>query len=169
MTKQSEQKPLIEKIGLGIEESLRLSPLTSRIYALLVLSNYNGLTFEEIRTFVSASKSSISVNLNVLTQLDFIEVYTKPGDRKRYFKLAKYSSLISLESEGKNTDNDMAIVAHINAYNKKYHPEKYIEERNLGEIFSDYLVKKQDLIQDTINKLKTFRDLEDGKAKENNK
>lgn len=157
MSQKEEQEQLIEKIGLGIEERLNLSPLASRIYALLVLSSYDGLTFEEIREVIQASKSSTSVNINVLTQLDYVTFYTKPGDRKRYFKLAKYSSLISLEAYLQAIDNEMEILGNINAYNKKYFPEKFTNEQSLGDIFQNYLEEKQHLVVRTIEKMKSFR------------
>ncbi|MBZ0327105.1 MAG: MarR family transcriptional regulator [Altibacter sp.] len=160
MAKEEEQEKLIEIIGLGIEERLKLSPLASRIYALLILSAYEGLTFDEIREIIKASKSSTSVNLNVLTQLDYITYYTKPGDRKRYFRLSKYSQLQSLEMYNQNIDKEMDMIKRINSFNKKYHPEKFMNQETLGHIFQDYLVEKQKLVVATIKKMKRFRESE---------
>ncbi|TLP71784.1 GbsR/MarR family transcriptional regulator [Maribacter sp. ACAM166] len=160
MSQKREQEQLIEKIGIGVEEHLNLSPLASRIYALLILSSYEGLTFEEIREVIQASKSSTSVNTNVLTQLGYISFYTKPGDRKRYFKLAKYSSLIELEAYHQSIDIEMDIVKEINAYNKNYHPEKFTNEESLGNVFQEYLKEKQQLVERTITKLRKFRNSE---------
>jgi len=156
----NEQKELVEKIGIGIEERLRLSPLASRIYALLILSSYDGLTFDDIRAYVDASKSSTSVNVNVLTQLGYVSYYTKSGDRKRYFKLAKYSQITSLESELERLEIEMKMIERINTYNKEFHPEKYTKEESLGDIFQEYLNKKQALLDKTIEKMKRFRDSE---------
>lgn len=160
MLMNKEQIQLIEDIGLGIEERLRLSPLASRIYALLILSTYDGLTFEEIRETLNASKSSTSVNMNVLKQLGYIKSITKPGDRKRYFKIAKYSSLQSLELYLQAIDKEMDMIKRINSYNKKYHSEKFTKEQSLGIIFQDYLVEKKKLVKDTIFKMSSFRDKE---------
>lgn len=160
MSQKKEQEQLIEVIGLGIEERLNLSPIASRIYSLLILSSYDGLTFEEIRDVIQASKSSTSININVLSQLDYINFYTKPGDRKRYFKLTKYSSLISLEVSLQNIDKEMQIVESINQYNKKYYPEKFTDDETLGHIFQDYLMEKQQLVARTIDKMKQFRQVE---------
>lgn len=157
MTKNSEQIKLVEKIGSSIEERLRLSPLASRIYALLILSSFNGLSFDDIRETIKASKSSTSVNIKVLIQLGYIKSITRSGDRKRYFKIAKYSSLHSLELYNQVIDEEMRMVKKINAYNKEYHPEKYIEEESLGDIFQDYLLKKKALVEETISKMASFR------------
>ena len=157
MSQNKEQLQLIEEIGFGIEDRLRLSPLASRIYALLILSSYKGVTFDEIRETIKASKSSISVNINVLSHLGYITFITKSGDRKRYFKVAKYSSLLSLEIYLQTIDNEMKMLNKINKFNQKYHPEKYTNEESLGIIFQEYLQKKEKLVKKTISKMINFR------------
>ena len=157
MSINKEKTQLIEKVGLSFEEKMKLSPLASRIYSLLVLSSYDGLTFEEIRTVIQASKSSISVNINVLLQLNYINFHTKTGDRKRYFRLAKYSSLVSLQSNLQSIIKEKELLNEINTYNKKYHSEKYSNEISLGQLFENYLIKKQNLIEETIQEMESFR------------
>ncbi|MDC8001169.1 MarR family transcriptional regulator [Aequorivita todarodis] len=160
MSQQQEQAQLIEQIGFSLEERLKLSPLAARIYTLLILSTYEGLTFDEIRETIKASKSATSVNINVLMQLDYVASYTKPGDRKRYFKLAKDSQIISLEAELQKINVEMQMVEKINAYNKKYHPDKFMEEKTLGNIFQEYLLNKQKLLETVIDNMKHFRESE---------
>lgn len=156
MITNKEQSELIEKIGLNLETKLKLSPLASRIYTLLILSAYDGLTFEEIRQTIQASKSATSVNINVLTQLDYVVSYTKPGERKRYFKLAKHSQVIALEGELQKIRAEMEMVNEINSYNKKYHSEKFVNEVTLGNILQNHLVAKQQLLKTTIAEMKAF-------------
>ncbi|CAM4058777.1 GbsR/MarR family transcriptional regulator [Flavobacterium antarcticum] len=160
MSQKKKQEQLIEQIGLGIEGNLHLSPLAARIYALIILSSEEGLTFEEIRAIILSSKSSTSVNINVLLQLDYILFYTKPGDRKRYFKLAKYSSLVLLEAYLDGTDMEMEMVEKINDYNRNYFPEKFTNEESVGQIFESYLEEKKQLVERTISKMKEFRESE---------
>ncbi|WP_194852293.1 GbsR/MarR family transcriptional regulator [Nonlabens antarcticus] len=160
MTENNEKLQLVEEIGVGIEERLKLSPLASRIYALLILSSYDGITFDEIKEAIQASKSSTSVNINVLHQLDYISFYTKPGDRKRYFRLAKYSQIQSLEMYVQDIDKEMSMIKRINAYNKKYHKEKFNNEESVGKIFQQYLIDKQKLVEATVLKMKRFRESE---------
>lgn len=160
MEQRKEQEKLIEKIGLGIEEQLNLSPIASRIYALLILSSDGGLTFEGIRNVIQASKSSTSININVLTQLGYVRFYTKPGDRKRYFKLAKYASLMSLEGYIQTVVKEMEMVEIINSFNKMYFPEKFTNEESLGNIYQDYLIEKQRLVERTINRMQEFQSVE---------
>src|SRR6056297_3505066 len=81
-----QKKKLIEEAGIYFEKRHNLPPLAARIYSIMVLSSLEGYTFEELMEITQASKSSVSTNLNLLQQLKFVEYYTKPGERKRYFR-----------------------------------------------------------------------------------
>jgi len=153
----TEKQNLIEGIGVHLENRLDISPLASRIYALLTLSSYEGITFEEIRETIGSSKSSTSVNINVLMQLKHVEYYTKSGDRKRYFKVARYFQLSSLEINVQSLMKDIEIVSKINDYNKVRHPDKFINEESLGDVTIDYLKKMKALVNKTIQKIEDFR------------
>ena len=147
------KQKLIEEVGLRLETKLKIAPLAARIYALLTLSSSEGLTFEEIREIIGSSKSSTSVNLSVLTQLKHIDYYTKSGDRKRYFRIAKYFQLTTLEAHHLSLENEILLVEKINKYNKDHYPEKYNNEESLGDITKNYLKKMQDLVTMTIAKI----------------
>lgn len=152
------QNELIEEIGVRLESRLNVAPLAARIYALLTLSSYDGLSFEQIREIIGSSKSSTSVNLNVLKQLKYIEYHTKQGDRKRYFRVAKYFQLISLQMYHESLENDIKMVDKINTYNKEYYPEKFINEKSLGDITQDYMRKMQGFVKETIQKISKHQD-----------
>ena len=118
MEKETQQHDLIEEIGLINEKNHNLSPIAARIYALLILSSYEGLSFDQIREYIGASKSSTSVNINVLTQLHYVNYYTKSGDRKRYFKVAKNFQIQNLENFYQDLDYQVKILDKINTFNK---------------------------------------------------
>jgi len=158
-TASEQHKELIEEIGMGVEERAGLSPLASRIYALLTMSSENGLTFDEIKETIEASKSSISVNINVLLQLKYIEYYTKPGDRKRYFKVSKYFQLKFLELYLESLEKQITLVDKINSYNKEFQKEKFVNEKSLGIITQEYLTKMRNLVSETIGKISDFPSL----------
>ena len=153
-----QQRDLIEEIGLAIEQRLNLSPLAARIYALLTLSSYEGLTFDEIKEFVQASKSSISVNINVLLQLNYIKYYTVSGNRKRYFKVAKYFQQQYLEIYHNSLERDIKMVDKINLFNKRNNPEKYVDEKSLGTITQNYFREQQTVIKEALKKISEFRE-----------
>ena len=161
MSISKEKQKLIEEIGVRLEARLQLAPLAARIYALLTLSSYDGLTFDEIREIIGSSKSSTSVNLNVLTQLKHIDFYTKSGDRKRYFKIAKYFQLSTLEAHNLSLENEIKLVEKINDYNKIHYPEKFATEESVGDITTNYLKKMQDLVTFTIEKINEHVALDD--------
>ena len=86
---ENQQKIFIEKIGVKTEK-MGYSPLSGRILGALLLAEPPYMTFDYLCEFLSASKSSISNNLNVLMKegVNMIEYFTIPGDRKRYFKIS---------------------------------------------------------------------------------
>lgn len=87
MTVQLSDKKLrlIEELGIHFEKS-GMQPAASRIYALLMVSDRNELTFEEIYETLNISKSAASNAINLLIGISHIEYITKSGERKRYFR-----------------------------------------------------------------------------------
>jgi len=80
-------KQKVEDIGIFFE-STGLTPMESRVFALLLLSDPPYLDFFAIQEFLQASKSSISNALKRLQNEGRVDYMTKPGDRKRYFKVS---------------------------------------------------------------------------------
>lgn len=150
------KKHLIEEIGVGLGERMGISPLAARIYILLVLSPSNGLTFESIREELGSSKSSTSINLNVLIQLKYVEYSTKPGDRKRYFKYAKHFQVNYLKQTSQILNKEIELLDKLNAYNQEHYPEKFVDQKSMGTIMQEYLKAQQELIRITLNKLLDF-------------
>ena len=83
------QRELIERYGVFMDRSSSgFSPVESRIIGLLIISDIIELTFEEIQNILSISKGATSNAINRLLKLEKIEYITKPGERKRYFRIA---------------------------------------------------------------------------------
>lgn len=80
-----EKKQLIEELGIHNENS-GIQPAASRIFALLVISDRNELSFEEIYQTLEISKSAASNAVNLLIGTQRVEYITRPGERKRYFR-----------------------------------------------------------------------------------
>lgn len=76
---------LIEELGMHFEKS-GMQPTASRIFSLLMIADNNELTFEEIYEILNISKSAASNSINFLIASDQVEDFTKPGERKRYFR-----------------------------------------------------------------------------------
>lgn len=85
------QKELIEKIGIYFEQGMQ--PAAARILALLIVSENDSFSFDKIREILKLSKSATSNGLNYLLSVNKIEYFTKPGDRKRYFKWSPLNTI----------------------------------------------------------------------------
>ena len=79
------QRELIEFMGIQSEKE-GFQPATARVMALLIVSDKEEFTFEDIVEELELSKSSVSVALKNLMIRDIIEYVTYTGDRKRYFR-----------------------------------------------------------------------------------
>lgn len=95
------QLQLVERLGLIIQRS-GIQPAASRIYALLMVSDVIELTFEQLYETLNLSKSATSNALSLLQQIKRVEYLTRPGDRKRYFKLKSANWKEDCETEFKN-------------------------------------------------------------------
>lgn len=80
------KKEIIERIGIYYEKK-GLQPVVGRIMGLLLVAEPAEATFEEIQEELQISKSAVSTALTFLQAKETVEYTTKPGERKRYFKL----------------------------------------------------------------------------------
>jgi len=80
-----EKHLLVERLGVLFEKKEALAPMAARIFAFVVLTGRQGVTFEDLLQGLCASKSTISTHLNHLHDLKKLEYFTKPGDRKKYY------------------------------------------------------------------------------------
>ncbi|NJN77077.1 MAG: hypothetical protein HC803_01080 [Saprospiraceae bacterium] len=76
----------VEQIGV-VFEAFGRTPMEGRVFALLLLSEPPHRSFDDIREFLKASKSAISIALNKLMNEGTVTYITFSGDRKRYFQL----------------------------------------------------------------------------------
>ncbi len=83
----SDIKRRVEEIGVFFEQT-SLTPTEARVFALLLLADPPEMEFFAIQEFLQASKSSISNALRRLMDDGRVDYITKPGDRKRYFRVS---------------------------------------------------------------------------------
>lgn len=98
MNLSEKQRELIERIGV-FHEHKGMQPLVGRIIGLMLVHEDAEVTFEEIVEDLGVSKSAVSNALNFLQAKERIVYETKPGDRKRYFKLKIQNWSEELERE----------------------------------------------------------------------
>ena len=79
-------KQLFREMVSFYGDVFHLPPLAAKIYAYLIFDfERSGVSFEEFVEIFSASKSSVSSNLNLLLNLNIIKDFTKIDERKRFF------------------------------------------------------------------------------------
>lgn len=151
---------IIETLGLHLEEEHNLPPLAARIYAILVLTDKDGITFEDCLEKRGASKSSTSTSLNLLVNMGFVTYFTKPGDRRRYFTIAKKKTffLSKLQENLKRVETEKNIITLVQGYHKEHCPKKYEEGKEKTSVYLDYAGKNEQLLKESIQKLEGFLD-----------
>lgn len=114
-----EKDRLTEELGVIMEKKYKLAPIGARILSTLILSGRQGLTFEELVQQLQASKSTVSTNLEFLQNINRIEYFTIPGDRKRYFKLNPNFTVEVIDEMIKGWETEKAVNQEILQYKEK--------------------------------------------------
>lgn len=133
MTVQLSEKKLslIEELGIHFEQS-GMQPAASRILALLMVSDRNELTFEEIYETLNISKSAASNAINLLLNTYRIEYTTRSGERKRYFRC----KIKSLKEDIQRAVLNMEV---FNSLLKKIVAERSTETKDFNESLGDLI------------------------------
>lgn len=147
------KEQLIEEVGVHIEQEGQLSPLAARIYALLMLCPQVGHCFDELVELSKSSKSSVSTSLNLLLSKGSIEYFTKPGERKRFFRLSRSYLKINLASNKERISKELQLIEKMENFNSRYNQEKYHTHKAFGRLYKDYLQLHYANLENTINKM----------------
>lgn len=146
---------LTEELGVYFETHDDMSPLSARIFSVLVLSDFEGVTFEEFVERLEASKSSISTNLQLLQGSGTVIYRTKPGDRKRYFKIAPDQLSLRLDKKIDTWEKEKNLHLKICAFKKKYFQNKDLEQLDsCGLEYSQNYASLIDKLIDNLTYLK---------------
>lgn len=129
---------------------LNLPPLASKIYSYLIFDfNKVGITFDEFVEVFSASKSSISTNLNLLINSELIIDVNKMDERKRYFFANDDYKKIRFEKIVQKMQDELKLLDDLKNFRKTEHKED--DERI--EVYKALLNKNITNIQESLNKL----------------
>jgi DNA-binding transcriptional regulator GbsR (MarR family) len=153
----NEQKKLIKDYSSHFENTYQFPPLTSKIYAyLLVTYNQEGVTFDELVEIFNASKSSISTSLNFLTQIKYVEYHTKINNRKRFYRVSNTSTLKRLEKIHSVLSEEKHLTEELKYYLEKNSTTK--DDLNLikSDIYINHLENAILQLAKTIKKLTTL-------------
>ncbi|MEQ8218297.1 MAG: MarR family transcriptional regulator [Arenibacter sp.] len=162
MEPNTQIKKLTEELGVYFEQNKILSPLSARIFSMLILTDKDGLSFEEIIEGLDSCKSSVSTNLQLLQTQGRVVYFTKPGNRKRYFKIASNDIFVQLDKKIEQWQKEKNI--HLKVYDFKkqlYQKTNITAEKNRGlQYIENYVLFVDDFIKNLIqlkeNLQKTF-------------
>ncbi|KAB1065695.1 GbsR/MarR family transcriptional regulator [Salibacter halophilus] len=152
-----EEKRLIEDFGVHLEQKEELSPLAARIYATLILQVGYGVTFDELVNDLEASKSSISTNLKMLSQLNLIEYTTKCGDRKKYYRVPHDQVYRVIDRKISTWEKELSL--HKRVYNYKKSKAEQLNpdfpvDLNFNQLFIQYAQSMIEGLTNIKHKLK---------------
>lgn len=150
-------KELIEDFSKYFENTYSFPPLTSKIYAYLMLDcKTNGVTFDELVEILNASKSSVSTSLNFLTQLKHIEYFTKIDNRKRFYRISSENLLIRLRKILDMLAHERQLVERLKHYRQESCEGGRENSILKSDIYLDHLKNSIGQLSQTIEKLEKF-------------
>ncbi len=131
-------------------EAFNLPPLSAKIYGYLIFDfEKKGICFDEFVEVFSASKSSVSSNLNLLLNLNLIKDINKIDERKRFFLINENYIKIRFEEIISRMKQEISILDKLNTF-------RNADSENCNEKFQLYksLLNKNIInIQETLLKL----------------
>lgn len=83
---EKEKLNYIEEFGLLFED-FGATRMSGRIFGLLIVTEKEAVSFDEIKEILKASKGSISQNVRSLVTMGFVKAVALPGDRKTYYRV----------------------------------------------------------------------------------
>lgn len=152
---KTSKQELIEILGVHLEGEHKVPPLAARIYAILILTARDGLTFEDFLERTEASKSSVSTSLNLLLSMGIISYFTKHGDRRRFFTIKRDKNyfLTKVKENLKRLEAEKNIIDLMEEFMGSHHPEKLMAAKDRTVIYRDFVTQSKDLMKATIQKL----------------
>ncbi|MFV0224791.1 hypothetical protein OBJ96_06750 [Empedobacter falsenii] len=137
-----------------LEKTYKFPPLAAKLQAYMILeSNEEGLTFEELLEVFNVSKSSLSNSINYLLSMKHIEYINKINSRKRYFRLNFNYLTEKLDFLYDMISQDIVFTDRIKEHKISNDSlSKNIENRVI-DIYLDHLNQTKFLLGETIEKI----------------
>jgi len=131
-------------------KTFNLPPLAAKIYAYLVFDfERKGLTFDDLVEIFSASKSSISTNLNLLLNNNLIQDLNKLDERKRYFTINENFVKIRFQEISERLKEEVRIINSI----ENLYKNQSEEQKRKSKIYKDLLNNNIENIEKSLSKL----------------
>lgn len=149
-----ERQDLIEKLGVHMEMKSNLAPVAARILAYMFLKGKSGTTFDELVNDLSASKSTVSTHLSHLSDLNKVQYFTKPGDRKKYYVINKNGIIQSFNEMISTWNSELELHQEIMDYKDMMNDKSDVEVHYDLDFHKDYIQFLQEAIK-AISTIKT--------------
>ncbi|GEM50423.1 MarR family transcriptional regulator [Empedobacter brevis] len=137
-----------------LEKTYKFPPLTAKLQAYMVLeSNEEGFTFEELLEVFNVSKSSLSNSINYLLSMKHIEYINKINSRKRYFRLNFNYLTEKLDFLFEMISQDIVFTNRIKEHKTANNTLSKNEKNRVIDIYLDHLNQTKELLDETIQKI----------------
>ncbi|WP_312313366.1 GbsR/MarR family transcriptional regulator [Empedobacter brevis] len=137
-----------------LEKTYKFPPLTAKLQAYMVLeSNEEGFTFEELLEVFNVSKSSLSNSINYLLSMKHIEYINKINSRKRYFRLNFNYLTEKLDFLFEMISQDIVFTNRIKEHKTANNTLSKNEKNRVIDIYLDHLNQTKELLDKTIQKI----------------
>lgn len=154
---EQQKTELIEQLGVQLECE-NFAPLAARIFATLILTGKEGITFEQLVCDLNASKSSVSSHLEHLQTSQRVRYFTKPGDRKRYFTIHPNLMINVIDELTSKWEREKEVHQKVLNYkkesNKKTKEKEHLFDLEFQQDFLTFLEEATSAIQKFKSKIK---------------
>lgn len=145
---------LFESFSVHLEKVYNFPPLAAKLQAYMVLqSDKEGFTFEELLSVFKVSKSSLSTSINLLLSNNQLEYVNRIDCRKRYFRLNYNYVPEKLEFLYNMISKDLLFTAKINDYRRQKSNTSVIDDNGIINVYINYLQKSKELLEETLNQI----------------
>lgn len=135
----------IEDVGLFYER-FGLAKMSGRILGLLMATDEEKVSFDDMVIQLQASKGSVSGNINFLLKQNLIEKFMVTGDRKSYYRFSNENVFSIIDNKLNATEYVKQIFVRGNDLHKDKESPKH---KNITEVIQFY-----DFLADELPKLK---------------
>ncbi len=82
-----------------------------------------------------------------------VEYFTKPGDRKRYFRASKTYLKNTLKENLEQIKEDIRLIEKIHSFNASYNTEKFEKTGCVAVLYKEHLIAQKENLEHTIEKM----------------
>lgn len=137
-----------------LERTYGFPPLTAKLQAYMILeSDEEGFTFEELLEIFNVSKSSLSNSINYLLSMKHIEYINKINSRKRYFRLNFNYLTEKLDFLFEMISQDIGYTNRIKEHKLENNTLSKNVENRVVDIYLEHLNQTKVILDETIQKI----------------